>query len=257
MYRVLDPEKTISTLHQLNNRIEERFPNASLGGVCREVLSIARETHARVHWAGGSLLWIRLAILFVIGIGLGSLIWGIRYVKIEGNPGLEELDAGANAAVLLGASIFFLLSLENRIKRHRILVALHELRSISHVIDMHQLTKDPSQIVIPLARRTPSSPQRSLTPFQLVRYLDYCSELLSLVGKLAALYAQSTSDGVVLQAVNDIEQLTNGLARKIWQKIMMLDNDLCLNEESHEPQAPPPHAPQTSHPDSQPTQTPL
>ena len=257
MYRVLDPEKTISTLHQLNNRIEERFPQASLGGVCREVLSIARETHARVHWAGASLLWIRVAVLFVIGIGLGCVFYGIRYVRIQGNPGLEELDAGANAAVLLGASIFFLFSLESRIKRHRILAALHELRSISHVIDMHQLTKDPSQIVIPLDRRTPSSPQRSLTPFQLVRYLDYCSELLSLVGKLAALYAQSTSDGVVLQAVNDIEQLTNGLARKIWQKIMMLDNDLCRGEDCHQLQPNVPHVPQSNTPDSQPGQTPV
>ncbi|MFM7924284.1 MAG: hypothetical protein ACKPJJ_29030, partial [Planctomycetaceae bacterium] len=61
------------------------------------------------------------------------------------------------------------------------------------------------------------------------RYLDYCSELLSLVGKLAALYAQSTSDPVVLQSVNDIEQLTNGLSRKIWQKIMMLDDDVSPN----------------------------
>ncbi len=226
MYRVLDPEKTIGTLHTLGNRIEERFPQASLGCVCRELLSIARETHSRVQWAGSSLLLIRVAALFIVGIGIGCLMWGIRYIRIQGNPGLEELDAGANAIVLLGASIFFLFSLESRIKRHRILTALHELRSISHVIDMHQLTKDPSQIVIPLTRRTPSSPRRSLTPFQLVRYLDYCSELLSLVGKLAALYAQSTSDPVVLQAVNDIEQLTNGLARKIWQKIMMLDNDI-------------------------------
>jgi hypothetical protein len=234
MYRSLDPEKTISTLYTLNNRIEERFPQASLGCVCRELLSIARETHARVHWAGGSLLWIRIAVIFVVGIGLSCIFWGIRYVRIQGNPGLEELDAGANAAVLLGASIFFLFSLESRIKRHRLLAALHELRSISHVIDMHQLTKDPSQIVIPPARRTPSSPHRTLTPFQLVRYLDYCSELLALVGKLAALYAQSTSDGVVLQAVNDIEQLTNGMARKIWQKIMMLDNDLCINGDCSE-----------------------
>ena len=226
MYRVLDPEKTIGTLHTLSNRIEERFPQASLGCVCRELLAIARETHSRVQWAGSSLLLIRVAALFIVGIGIGCLLWGIRYIRIQGNPGLEELDAGANAIVLLGASIFFLFSLESRIKRHRILTALHELRSISHVIDMHQLTKDPSQIVIPLSRRTPSSPRRSLTPFQLVRYLDYCSELLSLVGKLAALYAQSTSDPVVLQAVNDIEQLTNGLARKIWQKIMMLDNDI-------------------------------
>ena len=95
-----------------------------------------------------------------------------------------------------------------------------------HVIDMHQLTKDPSQLINSAEQRTASSPARSLTPFQLTRYLDYCSELLSLVGKLAALYAQSTSDPVVLQAVNDIEQLTNGLSRKIWQKIMMLDDDI-------------------------------
>jgi hypothetical protein len=50
--------------------------------------------------------------------------------------------------------------------------------------------------------------------------------MLSLVGKLAALYAQSTSDSVVLQSVNDIETLTNGISRKIWQKIMILDDDL-------------------------------
>jgi len=33
-----------------------------------------------------------------------------------------------------------------------------------------------------------------MSPFLLCRYLDYCSELLSLTGKLAALYAQSFSD---------------------------------------------------------------
>ena len=30
-------------------------------------------------------------------------------------------------------------------------------------------------------------------------------------------------DGVVLAAVNDIEELTNGLSRKIWQKLTLLD----------------------------------
>jgi hypothetical protein len=71
MYRVLDPEKTIGTLHTLSNRIEERFPQASLGCVCRELLSIARETHSRVQWAGSSLLLIRVAALFIVGIGIG------------------------------------------------------------------------------------------------------------------------------------------------------------------------------------------
>ena len=91
---------------------------------------------------------------------------------------------------------------------------------------MHQLTKDPSQVIAGVGNRTRSSPQRTLTAYQLTRYLDYCTEMLSLVGKLAALYAQSNSDSVVLQSVNDIETLTNGISRKIWQKIMILDNDL-------------------------------
>lgn len=39
-------------------------------------------------------------------------------------------------------------------------------------------------------------------------------------------YVQSTSDSVVLQAVNDIETLTTGISRKIWQKIMILDDDI-------------------------------
>jgi len=229
MYRALNPEKTTQTLQTLSKRIEERFPGASLGNVCRELLQIARETHERVNWTARSLPWIRAGVCSVIIAAVAALWFAVRYIKLQGQPELEELDAGFNVLVLFGASLFFLLSLESRIKRHHILQALHELRSISHVIDMHQLTKDPSQLICSTELRTASSPARSLTPFLLTRYLDYCSELLSLVGKLAALYAQSTSDPVVLQSVNDIEQLTNGLARKIWQKIMMLDDDVSPN----------------------------
>jgi hypothetical protein len=57
----------------------------------------------------------------------------------------------------------------------------------------------------------------------LIRYLDYCSEMLSLTGKIAALYAQNFRDAVVLSAVNELENLTTGLSRKIWQKIMIVD----------------------------------
>ena len=43
---------------------------------------------------------------------------------------------------------------------------------------------------------------------ELMRYLDYCSEMLSLTNKLAALYAQNLPDSVVIDTVNDIEELT-------------------------------------------------
>ena len=42
------------------------------------------------------------------------------------------------------------------------------------------------------------------------------------VGKVAALYVQHFEDSQAVAAVNDVEQLTSGLARKIWQKIMIL-----------------------------------
>ena len=40
---------------------------------------------------------------------------------------------------------------------------------------------------------------------------------------VAALFAQSVNDEVVIDAVNDIEELATNLSRKIWQKIMILD----------------------------------
>jgi len=58
---------------------------------------------------------------------------------------------------------------------------------------------------------------------QIGRYLNYCSEMLSLTSKIAALYAERLNDAVVLQAVDEVETLTTGLSRKIWQKIMILD----------------------------------
>jgi len=70
---------------------------------------------------------------------------------------------------------------------------------------------------------TPSSPERTLTAFEVMRYLDYCSEMLSLTGKLAALYAQNTRDVAVISAVTDLEVLTTGLSRKIWQKMIILN----------------------------------
>ena len=72
---------------------------------------------------------------------------------------------------------------------------------------------------------TPSSPKHNLGPAELGRYLDYCSEMLSLIGKLAALYVQKFDDPVALAAVNEVEDLTTGLSRKIWQKIMIINSD--------------------------------
>ena len=62
-----------------------------------------------------------------------------------------------------------------------------------------------------------------MSPAELGRYLDFCSDILSLISKVAALLVQHLGDGVVLAAVNEIETLTTGLSRKVWQKIAILE----------------------------------
>ena len=123
--------------------------------------------------------------------------------------------------ILFVGGLYFLSRLEARGKRQKALDHLHELRSIAHVVDMHQLTKDPTAI-LNSSKRTASSPAREMTEFELSRYLDYCTEMLALTGKLAALYGERSKDAEVINTVNDIETLTTGLGTKIWQKIMII-----------------------------------
>jgi hypothetical protein len=127
-----------------------------------------------------------------------------------------------NLLIVVGAAVLFLTTLEGRWKRTAALADLYQLRSIVHVIDMHQLTKDPGAALHP-ADDTASSPRRIRNAQELVRYLDYCSEMLSLSSKVAALYAQSTTDAQVIDAVNELERLTTNLSQKIWQKINIVE----------------------------------
>ena len=131
--------------------------------------------------------------------------------------------------VYLAIGVFFLVRLETTIKRHRVSRIIHQLRSLAHVIDMHQLTKDPHRVLgrdTAVMVATTSPPAATLlTPFLLRCYLDYCSEMLSLTGKIAALYLKDFDDPATVAAVTEIEELTTGLSRKIWQKITALPPD--------------------------------
>ena len=134
---------------------------------------------------------------------------------------LPLIESTINDLVFAALALWFLYSLPERMQRGRSLVLLHRLRSLAHVIDMHQLTKDPErfrQDFVPTA----SSVVPDLDARQMEHYLEYCSEMLSLVGKAAALVAEESRDDVVLDAVAGIETLTTGLSRKIWQKISLL-----------------------------------
>jgi hypothetical protein len=166
-------------------------------------------------------------MLLLVGVVLVGWLFTSARVEAQGgavrtfDETVQLLEAGLSMLFFLAAGAVYVTSLELRHKRRRCLEALHELRAVAHIVDMHQLAKDPDRTLHP-GPDTPSSPERALTAFELVRYLDYCSELLSLVGKVGALYAQDFPDPQALDAVDDIEDLTNGLSRKIWQKITIL-----------------------------------
>jgi hypothetical protein len=225
-YPSLDAEKIEETIVTLEKRINERFPGRGLAKLCGQLHAIAREDRERLAWVARPNLWLRAGVAVAMLVGLAGLLMFASTllrmeVTVEAFAALQGIDAAVNTIALAGAASWFLINLETVWRRRAVLNDLHELRSIAHVVDMHQLTKDPTTISKDYVS-TASSQAHNMTVLELVRYLDYCSEMLSITGKLAALYMQNVRDPVIIEAVNEIEDLTTGLSRKIWQKIMIL-----------------------------------
>ena len=182
----LSPEQLVKTIRKLHLRIGERFPDSGLQSVCQQLSVIGENMKSRAAWIGQPVRWLRalvwgISVLIVViailpfcvlgfqgeqgptngtfsyQIGEGdeaSTVAGkaeLSGFEFESDSGIVDvitlMEAGINDVVLIGAAIFFLLSFETRYKRQRALKAIHELRSIAHVIDMHQLTKDPHRIM--------------------------------------------------------------------------------------------------------------
>jgi len=227
MYRSLDATKIVETCREVRDTIETRFPGSGLGRVGGELLSVSEQAATFTEWLAKP----HLALRVLAGVGIFAVLTIVigTFTSVRLQPTftsiaefLQGSEAAINEVVFLGIAIFFFLTLETRLKRRRALKALHVLRSIAHIIDMHQITKDPERNAVAQAPGGPGG-KRPLTPTQLTRYLDSCSDLLALISKIAALYVQRFDDPVTLSAVNEVENLTNGLSRKIWQKIMILD----------------------------------
>lgn len=226
----LDPDRIVETIALLRRRIEERFPGSGLGRVCATLHDIGERTRERLDWVERPNLWLRtatglMAALLVLAVlaAAWALAQAVRATGVEDPLALvQAIESAVQEMVFVGIALAFLLTLEGRVKRKRALGFLRELRAVAHLVDMHQLTKDPHRVSVS-APDTASSPRRDLTPQELGRYLDYCSEMVSLTSKIAALYAQRLDDPVVLQAVDEVEDLTTGLAGKMWQKITLLE----------------------------------
>ncbi len=227
-YRQLDDALIEQTIARLRDRIAERFPESGLRRVSAELLSLAREASERAAYASRPHWPTRIGVaVAIVAMGAVLVAGALTAMRLPaGFGGLSDVvqatDAALSDLVFLGATIAFLVTLESRIKRQRVLAWLYQLRSVAHIVDMHQLTKDPERLMSPQPD-TASSPVRTMSGPELGRYLDYCSELLSLTSKVAALVVQHFTDPVVLAAVNEIETLCTGLSGKVWQKITLLE----------------------------------
>jgi len=218
-YDRLDPERLLETIERVRLKIADTFPDAGLLKLASRLDLVARDVargarHVQQpYWATRILIATAMA---ASALGAAYLL-GFTKIDMSQTPdaidAIQGLEALFNAVFLLLAGIVFIMSVEQRRKRGRALSDLHRVRSLTHVIDMHQLSKDPSVVGAPGARFREAQ--------DLIGYLSFCTDLLSLTGKIGALYAQDMDDPVVIETVNDIEALSTNLSRKIWQKILI------------------------------------
>lgn len=227
----LRAEPVLDTVHRVHERVGARFPGRGLHRVAGELERLVQEvadspvtSRNRLHAAR----FVSQVLIAVVVAAVGFLfINAVRDALADGpDRGFEWLPLVENAVndlVFASIAIWFLHSVPERLQRHRTLQLLHRMRSMAHIIDMHQLTKDPERLRASFQPTDKSPAPMALTPDELEHYLDYCSEMLSLVSKTAALCAEESQDAVVLDTVSTIETLTLGMSRKIWQKIAVLN----------------------------------
>jgi hypothetical protein len=225
----LDPAPVQATVTRLESRIRARFPDRGLLAVAGELRVLTADVAEGSSAVRERLRWVRLAsrvaAVVVLVASVAVFVLAFRDAVSAGPDRSFEwvplIESTINDLVFAGLALWFLYALPQRLERGHLLDLLHRLRSLAHIVDMHQLTKDPERLR-PDFRPTGATVSVDLDRGEMEHYLDYCSELLSLIGKAAALCAEESRDSLVLTTVSDLETLTTGMSRKIWQKISLL-----------------------------------
>lgn len=217
-YRHLRADRLGDTAQILADRLRIKFPEAGLSEVGDTVVDIVRAAAERTEAIQRPIWWLRIVLLALAGVTLAAAI--AFAFTLQGNAlanFLEFTSKTGGALVYLFAGVVFLITLETRWKRWRAVQAIHELRAVAHIIDMHQLAKVPDEEAY--------AGQKVLPPPEMRKYLTFCTEMLAILSKIGQLYVQDFPDGTTLAAVDQFENLATGLSSKIWQKIMILDQD--------------------------------
>ena len=122
-YRELSSAE-IPTIETLERRVGERFPDSGLRKLCLELQSVARDAQRRVETIAEPNRPLRIGVGLLITAVLAIVFSALLSLHLPATVNdfgsfAQALDAGINDVIFLGIAIFFLVSLERRIKRRR------------------------------------------------------------------------------------------------------------------------------------------
>ena len=133
MHNELKFSKVIETISQLERRIIDRFPNSGLLNVCHGLHETAIDAQHKASVISKPNKYIRIGVVSTIVLFFLILIFSItlfdwQFKKPDVTVVIQMTEALINEIILLGVAIFFLVSLEVRVKRKLALKALYQLR---------------------------------------------------------------------------------------------------------------------------------
>lgn len=215
--RKLRPDKLIATSLELAKWIRLEFPKAHLSDVADDVYALTTEAVAKAKNIARPMYWLR-ALLTLAFAGLaGGVYW--HYTNHTEQEFMDLLHSLKPLGAFVGGAVLFVITLETRVKRWKALKAIHELQSVVHIIDMHQLGKDP---IIEKFRDDPEEHDKKID-----QYLHCCTAMISIASKIGQLYIDHFYDAAATTAVNEFEAVATGTTQKIWSKILHLGQVQC------------------------------
>jgi hypothetical protein len=212
----LDPARIIETADNLAQQVSDRLPQSTLAGLAADLAQIARQTDGRARNARRPILAIRFASALAAATSLIGLVYLASHIHARWEFGtitelFEAADAGFNLVVILAGALWFLITLEARIKRKKALGSIEELREFIHVIDVTQLYYTPDLYA-------PHSAD-SRSPLDLDHtYLLFCTQMLGVISNLAPLYTRNAAGDSILRAAAEVEILANAISAKLLSK---------------------------------------
>jgi hypothetical protein len=217
----LDPAKIIQTAENLARRVSSRFPESNLAGLAADLAEIARETDERARQARQPIPLVRTAggLAGLLGVwGLWFLVGRIQTHLVNANLEFDSItdlfeaaDAGFNILIALAGALWFLVTIEARVKRKQALEHIGELLEFIQLIDVTQLYYTPE---LYKSNLPPDSAQSRFDH----TYLLFCNEMLGVIGNLAPLYTRGNMDDAVWRATSDVVTLVNAIEGRLFAK---------------------------------------